>query len=295
MGDHVAQAGSYVCKDYARFDFSHFEKVSDEQLKEIEALVNSYIANQYEIITEVLDIESAKKTGATALFDEKYGDTVRVVSMGDVSKEFCGGTHANNTSDLGSFKINNEESIGSGIRRIECVTKLKAYEGFKEYEDKLNAIKDELKLKNIDMVFDRIVSLKNENAQLNSDLKKINEKLMNEQANALIKDAKDNGKFKYLLLKVNKYNGNIKEYASSLKNKINDGFVFIINTNEEKLSMVACAGTNAINSGIKCGDIISKACALANGKGGGKPDMAQGGGSNTNPDVILNAVEDLVK
>ena len=295
LGDHVAQAGSYVCKDYARFDFSHFEKVSDDQLKEIEKIVNTFIANQYPITTEVLAIEDAKKTGATALFDEKYGDFVRVVSMGDVSKEFCGGTHASNTADLGSFKINSEESIGSGIRRIECATKLVAYEGFKDYENRLNAIKDELKLKNIDQILDKIIQLKNDNNELSIELKKINDKLLNEQANSLVSDAKDNGKFKYLLLKVENYQGNIKEYAANLRNKINNGLVFIINKNDDKLSMVACAGENAINNGIKCGDIISKACSLANGKGGGRPDMAQGGGSGVDPQMVINEIESLVK
>ena len=295
LGDHVAQAGSYVCKDYARFDFSHFEKVSDDELKQIEALVNEYICSQYPITTQVLTIDEAKKTGAIALFDEKYGDTVRVVSMGDVSKEFCGGTHASNTSDLGSFKINGEESIGSGIRRIECATKLKAYEGFKDYENRLNAIKDELKLKNIDMIFDRIIGLKNENADLANELKKINEKLLNEQANSLVSSAKDNGKFKYIALKVSNYNGNLKDYASSLRNKIDGGFVFIVNSNGDKLSMVASAGQKVIDAGIKCGDVISKVCSLANGKGGGKPDMAQGGGSGVDPQILINEVENLVK
>jgi len=295
LGDHIAQAGSYVCKDYARFDFSHFEKVSDEQLKQVESLVNEFIAAQYPITTEVLSIDEAKKTGAIALFDEKYGDTVRVVSMGDVSKEFCGGTHASNTANLGIFKINSEESIGSGIRRIEVTTKLKAYEGFKDYEDRLNSIKDELKLKNIDMIFDRIIALKNENSELNIELKKIKEKLLNEEANSLIKNAKDNGKFKYIILELSNYSGNLKDYASSLKNKISNGFVFIINKNEDKLSMVACAGEDVIANGIKCGEVISKACTLANGKGGGRPDMAQGGGTNCDTKAIIELVESLVK
>ena len=295
LGDHVAQAGSYVCKDYARFDFSHFEKVNEQQLNEIEKLVNEYINNQYDITTEVLSIDEAKKTGAIALFDEKYGDTVRVVSMGDVSKEFCGGTHAYNTSNLGSFKIVNEESIGSGIRRIECVTKLKAYENFKELESKLNTIRDELKLKNIDMVLDKIISLKNENSSLNDELKKINEKLLNEQANSIVNNAKDNGKYKYLLLDLSNFKGNIKDYAVNLKNKINNGFVFIVNSNGEKLSMIATAGDNAINNGVNCGEIISKACALANGKGGGKPDLAQGGGNNADSKAIISLVESLLK
>ena len=295
LGSHVAQAGSYVCPGYARFDFSHFEKVNDEQLKEIEKTVNEFINGQYPITTEVLTIDEAKKTGAIALFDEKYGDTVRVVSMGDVSKEFCGGTHASNTSDLCEFKINYEESIGSGIRRIECMTKMKAYEGFKENEDKLNAIKDELKLKNVDLIFDRIVALKNENAALNSELKQLKDKLMNEEANSLASKAKDNGKFKYLILKLSKYEGNIKDYANSFKNKLDGGFVFIVNDNGDKLSMAAAAGDNAIASGIKCGEVISAACAMADGKGGGKPDLAQGGGVNKgNVDSIVSAVEKLL-
>ena len=295
LGNHIAQAGSYVCKDYARFDFSHYEKVSDEQLNKVEALVNEYIAKQLPIKTEVLTIEEAKKTGAIALFDEKYGDTVRVVSMGDVSKEFCGGTHASNTTDLGSFKIDYEESIGSGIRRIEMCTKLNAYDGFKEYEKKLNDLKDELKLKNIDQILDRLIQMKNENASLNSELKTIKEKLLNEEANSLINKAKDNGKYKYLLLSLDKYSGNLKDYANGIKNKLDGGFVFIVNSNEDRLSMVAAAGNKALDSGIKCGEIISKACGLANGKGGGKPDLAQGGGSSTDPKIILNEVENMLK
>ena len=295
LGNHIAQAGSYVCKDYARFDFSHYEKVSDEQLNKVEALVNEYIARQLPITTEVLSIEDAKKTGAIALFDEKYGENVRVVTMGDVSKEFCGGTHASNTADLGSFKILSEESIGSGIRRIEMCTKLEAYKQFKENENKLNVIKDELKLKNIDMIYDRLVQIKNENASLNAELKALKEKLINEEANSLISKAKNNGKFDYLLLTVDKYSGNLKDYATSIKNKLNGGFVFIVNKNDDKLSLVASCGKAALDNGIKCGEIISKACALANGKGGGKPDLAQGGGSNCDPQVIINEVENMLK
>ena len=295
LGSHVAQAGSYVCKDYARFDFTHFEKVNDEQLKEIEKLVNQYINNQYEITTQVMNIDEAKQSGAIALFDEKYGDTVRVVSMGDVSKEFCGGTHASNTADLGSFKIVSEESIGSGIRRIECLTKMKSYEEFKSLENKLNTIKNEVKAQSIDTIEDKITALKNENAQLNNELKKIKEKLLNEEANSLVNNAKNNGKFKYLLLSLDKYSGDLKSYAVNLRSKIDNGFVFLINKNDEKLSMVAAAGDKATSNGIKCGEIISKACAMANGKGGGRPDLAQGGGSKANPADILNEIESLIK
>ena len=294
LGNHIAQAGSFVCKDYARFDFSHYEKVSPEQLHDVEKLVNTYIAQQLPIKTEVLSIEDAKKTGAIALFDEKYGDEVRVVSMGDVSKEFCGGTHACNTADLGVFKINYEESIGSGIRRIESCTKLKAYEGFKETEAKLNRVRDELKLKNADMVYDRVVQMKNENAALNAQIRALNEKLMNEEANSLVSKAKDNGKFRYLTLSLKDYEGNLKDYASGIKNKLDGGFVFIVNQKEDKLSMVAACGEKALNEGIKCGEVISKLCAMANGKGGGRPDLAQGGGSGADPKELVKAAENLL-
>ena len=296
LGDHIAQAGSYVCKDYGRFDFSHYEKVSNEDLDKIERLVNEYICNEYPVTAQVLDIEEAKKTGATALFDEKYGDTVRVVSMGDVSKEFCGGTHVSNTSMLGSFKINYEESIGSGIRRIECCTKLVSYEGYKEYENKLNQLKDELKLQNINDIYTRVINLKNENADLNKQLKELKEKLMNEEANSLISKAKDNGSYKYLLLKLNNYEGNLKDYAAGIRNKLDGGFVFVINEQGEKLAMACACGPKVIDAGIKAGEIISMSCSLANGRGGGKPDLAMGGGVNDGAsEKILQEVENKLQ
>ncbi len=294
LGNHIAQAGSYVCKDYARFDFSHYEKVSDEQLKEVEKLVNQYINDSLDVTTEIMSIDEAKQSGAIALFDEKYSDEVRVVSMGNVSKELCGGTHVSNTSKLGSFKINYEESIGSGIRRIESCTKMDSYNMFKEYENKLNRIKDELKLKNIDMIYDKLIQLKNENSEYSNELRLLKEKLMNEEANSLINKAKNNGKFNYLLLDLDSYSGNLKDYATSIKNKLDGGFVFIVNKNADKLSMVASCGKKAIDVGINCGQIISKACAIANGKGGGKPDLAQGGGTNTESKIILEEVENLL-
>ena len=294
LGDHIAQAGSYVCKDYARFDFSHYEKVNDEQLAEVERLVNEYIVAELPVITDVLSIDDAKKTGAIALFDEKYGDTVRVVSMGDVSKEFCGGTHVDNTSRLGSFKILSEESIGSGIRRIESVTKLKAYEEFNAQQEKLAELKNLLKLKNSDMLKDRIQQMKNENDALGQELKSLKEKLINEEANALLNKAKDNGKFKYLLLSLHDYQNDLKEYATSIRNKLDGGFVFVLNEKEEKTSIIACAGNKAVENGIMCGKIISQIASIHDGKGGGKPDLAQGGISKTEPSVVLSEVEKLI-
>lgn len=295
LGSHIAQAGSYVCADYGRFDFTHFEKISDDNLKKIERLVNEYINAAYPVTTEILDIEEAKQTGAIALFDEKYEDKVRVVSMGSVSKEFCGGTHVSNTSELGSFKINYEESIGSGIRRIECCTKMPAYEGFKAYEDLLNDIKDDLKLKNINMIKDRIANMKDDISllqQANADL--IN-RIMNLDAESLALKANDNGKFKYLVISGKGISYNLKNYANLLKQKLNEGLVFIGNENEDKYSFVCAIGKNGLDNGLDAGQIVKKAAELCNGKGGGKKDLAQSGGSNTgNMPQIIATIEELM-
>ena len=164
VGDHIAQAGSFNGPDYGRFDFTHYEKLTEEQLHQIESRVNEMIAANVSVTTEVMAIEDAKKSGAIALFDEKYGDTVRVVSMGEYSKEFCGGTHVNNTGDLGVFKIVSEESIGSGVRRITSLTKLEAYKAFKEEEDYLIACSRILKNNNPMILQEKLNQLLEENA-----------------------------------------------------------------------------------------------------------------------------------
>ena len=296
LGDHVAQAGSYVCRDYGRFDFTHYEKISKEDLDKIERLVNEYICAAYPVNTEVLDIEEAKKTGAIALFDEKYEDKVRVVSMGAVSKEFCGGTHARNTADLGSFRIRSEESIGSGIRRIECCTKMEAYEDFKGLENRLEYLKDFLKLKNIDMIDDRVNAMKEDISRLEQDNANLINRVMNLDTDALVLKAENNGRFDYLVLSDKNIAYNLKNYAAMLKDKLKGGLVFIGNETEEKYSFVCSLGEKAVEAGFDAGNIVRKAAELCNGKGGGKKDMAQSGGSNTgNMPEIIKTVREMLK
>ena len=293
LGNHIAQAGSYVCKDYGRFDFSHFEKISDEDLLKVENLVNKWINEEHQVTTEVLDVEEAKKTNAIALFDEKYGDKVRVVTMGNVSKEFCGGTHVSNTSNLGSFKILSEESIGSGIRRIQCCTKMDAYNAALSYQDKMNELKDEFKLKTTDAVNDRIKQLKQEIQDLQNQNSKLNNRVINLDADAYAKDAKDNGKFKYLVLKTNKLDYNLKDFATMLRNKLDGGLVYIVNELDDKYQFVAGVGKNALDAGLNANDLVKLGASLADGKGGGKPDLAQAGGVNKgNVDEILKVIID---
>ena len=295
LGSHVAQAGSYVCKDYGRFDFTHFEKISPEDLNRIEKLVNEYICAAYPVNTDALDIEEAKKTGAIALFDEKYEEKVRVVSMGQVSKEFCGGTHVSNTSELGSFRIRSEESIGSGIRRIECCTKIDAYNEFKGLEDRLVSIRNDLKLKNIDMIPDRIEAMKADISRLEDENAALINRVMNLDADSLAAKAKNNGIFKYLVISDTDSSYNLKNFAVMLKNKLEGGLVFIGNSKDDKYSFVCALGDKAIENGFDAGNIVRKAAELCNGKGGGRKDMAQSGGSNTgNMKEILDTVDKLV-
>ncbi|MDO4500613.1 MAG: alanine--tRNA ligase [Erysipelotrichaceae bacterium] len=296
VGNHVAQAGSYVCKDYARFDFSHFEKISEEDLNKIERLVNSWIDGEYPINTQVMDIEEAKQTGAIALFDEKYGDKVRVVKMGEVSTEFCGGTHASNTAELGVFKIVSEESIGSGIRRITVKTKTEAYNDFKGLQATLTDLRDTLKLKNIDLVPGKVDQLLATIKELENENAKLNTRVMNLDSDDKVAKANDNGKFKYVVFACDKSEYNLKDYATAIKNKLDGGAVFIGNATDEKYSFVCALGEKAIAAGLEAGNIVKEAALLANGKGGGKKDMAQSGGVNNGQmDAIIAKVNELFK
>ena len=281
LGDHIAQAGSYNCPDYGRFDFTHFEKPTVEQLHEVERIVNEKINENLPVTTEVLAIEDAKKTGATALFDEKYGDTVRVVSMGDFSKEFCGGTHVSNTGDLGSFRIVSEESVGSGVRRITCETKMKAYASFKQEEDYLNATAALLKMKNWEGLQERIEKLLEENASLKKQVSEAESKAMAAEADSVLKQAEDIKGLSCLFLKLkDKDSKGLKEYAETLRNKLTEGFVFISNETNGKVTFVAASSKSAIEKGIKAGDIVKAAAQVCGGNGGGRPDMAQAGGKD---------------
>ena len=212
------------------------------------------------------------------------------------SKEFCGGTHAFNTSDLGSFKITSEESVGSGIRRIECVTKMKAYEAFKASEAKLDGIKDSLKLKNVDMIGDRITSMKDSISSLENEKAQLLTRVMNLDSDVVVSKASDNGKFKYVVLSYEGLQYNAKDFANAIKNKLNGGAVFIGNKTSEKYSFVCALGENAINAGLDAGAIVRQAATLCDGKGGGKKDLAQSGGVNNGQMTkVLDAIKDLFK
>ena len=282
LGTHVAQAGSYNGPDYGRFDFTHYEKPTEEQLKEVERIVNEKIQENIPVTTEVLAIEDAKKTGAVALFDEKYGDTVRVVSMGDFSKEFCGGTHVSNTGALGVFKIISEESIGSGVRRITSVTKMKAYDTFKAEEEYLLSAASILKMHSYSGFKEKISALIEENNALKKQIALQNEKAMQMEAENLVSKAEEINGVKVLIVRQKDQPGNgLKNFAETMRNKMGSGVVFVSNESAGKVTFVCAAAKDAVGKGIKAGDIVKAAAQLTGGNGGGRPDMAQAGGKDT--------------
>ena len=281
LGDHIAQAGSYVCDEYVRFDFTHFEKISEANLKEVEALVNKFIAKKDDVVIELLSLEDAKKTNATALFDEKYGDVVRVVTMGDVSKEFCGGCHVGNTAELGVFKIESEESVGSGVRRIVGKTSYAAYEAFIEYENTLKDLASMLKLNGIVKVPGKVEQLINEKNDLLKKCAELNAQLLNAKASEFAAEAVEHNNLKYLVKVVNDLDGNaMKNLSASLMDHMQEGVIFLGGVCDEKVVFVARASKSAVSNGVHAGNLIKLAASVCDGKGGGKPDLAQGGGKN---------------
>ena len=292
LGDHVSQAGSFVSDEYVRFDFTHFEKISEAQLKEVESLVNRFISQKDDVVIELMDLESAKKTKATALFDEKYGDIVRVVTMGEVSKEFCGGCHVANTSELGVFKIESEESIGSGIRRIVGKTGYAAYEAFTAYENTLKEIAKTLKLNGISTVAGKVSQLLEEKNTLQKKCAELNGQLMNAKAGEIAGDAIEKDGLKYLVKVMNDLDGNaMKSMSASLMDHLQNGVIFLGGVCDGKLVFVARASHSAVLKGIHCGNLIKNAALLCDGKGGGKPDLAQGGGKNC--DALESAMQTI--
>jgi len=251
IGSHINQAGSYVDDNRLRFDFTHFEKITNEQLKAVEQKVNDVIFKGIDVEIANMSKEEALASGAMALFDEKYGDTVRVVSVGNYSKELCGGCHVTNSSNIGLFKIETEESVGSGIRRIEAVTGKIAYDKVTSLTEELNAVKKEVEA-------------------LNSKLNALN------AANRMNDIQNING-VKVLFVEEDMESNKAKQLAFDLRDKIDSGIVILVSKFEEKCSYFVGVSKDYVASGIKAGDVVKKINAIVDGRGGGKPDFAQGG------------------
>ena len=280
LGDHVEQSGSYQDGERTRFDFSHGQAMTAEEIKKVEAIVNEKIAEDLPVETKVMSLEEAKKTGAMALFGEKYGDTVRVVMIGDFSRELCGGTHVGHTGDIASFKILSESGVAAGIRRIEALTGRNVTAYYQEMEEKLAETARILKTTPASLT-ERAEHLMAELKALQSE----NESLKSKAAKEALGDVMDqvvevNG-VKLLATKVSGVDMNgLRELGDQLKTKIAEGVVVLMSALDGKVNMVAMATDGAMKKGAHAGNLIKGIAALVGGGGGGRPNMAQAGGKN---------------
>lgn len=282
LGGHTSQAGSLVTPEYLRFDFSYNGAVPAEKLDEIEALVNEKIGEALPISWIETDIESAKKLGAVAVFTEKYGEKVRVVSIGDFNAEFDGGTHANNTSELGLFKIVSESGIGAGVRRIEAVTATAAFNLMKEHENQLAYIADLVKAPQLKDAPEKVTALQTQLKELERQVASLEAKIANSAADNIFNDVKTLGTHTAIIAQV-EVSGmeQLRSIADQWKaNNASDVLVLIAKTGEDKVNLIIGMSKDAIANGIKAGDMIKVVAPVVGGNGGGRPDLAQAGGKN---------------
>ncbi|TDQ51204.1 alanyl-tRNA synthetase [Permianibacter aggregans] len=276
LGSHVTQKGSLVDPDRLRFDFSHNEPVKPEELLRIEQIVNEQIRANNAVAVDLMAPEQAIKAGAMALFGEKYGDTVRVLSMGEFSKELCGGTHVKRTGDIGLFKIISEGGIAAGIRRIEAVTGEGALAWLHERESQLNQLASSLK-SDVSNLPNRVQQMADRNKQLEREIEKLKAAAAAGKAEQLINQAKKLGGVNVIVAELDGLDGKaLREAAERLRDKLGEALVLLLSSDGEKLSYIAAA-SKSVSGRIGAGEVVSHIAQLLGGRGGGKPEMAQGG------------------
>ncbi len=295
LGDHVHQAGSLVEPDRLRFDFTHFEAITADQLAQIDAIVNDAVLEGYPIVTEVLPIEEAKKKGAVAMFGEKYGEVVRVVEMGDFSMEFCGGTHLDNTAKVGPFRVKSESSIASGVRRIEATVGKSTLDDIEKNRKALYHAAALMKTSPADLEA-RIEQQMTEMKELRQALEKFKaESSLNEARNFLM-SAKAVGGLQVVTASRPGMDANaLRQMGDFLRDKESAVVAVLASVNGEKVTFLAVCGKDAVAKGIKAGDLVKLVSGICGGKGGGKPDSAMGGGTDIlKVDDALAAVDNFV-
>ncbi len=291
LGSHVEQAGSAVDGERLRFDFSHFSAMTPAQIKAVEKIVNDEIANGLPVVTQEMSIEDAKKSGAMALFGEKYGDTVRVVKMGDFSTELCGGTHVKNTGAITVFKILSESGVAAGVRRIEALTGKGVFSYYEEMEQMLDAAAKAAKTTPAALVDKIIDGYINEIKQLRSENESLKSKAAKDALGDVMDQVQEIAGVKLLATKVPNVDMNgLMDLGDQLKNKLGEGVVLLISDLEGKVNMMAMATEEAMKKGAHAGNLIKGIAALVGGGGGGRPNMAQAGGKN--PVGIDNALQE---
>ena len=280
LGAHVEQKGSLVTPDRLRFDFAHFQAMTPEEIEKVEAIVNEEIAKALPVETKVMSLEEAKKTGAMALFGEKYGDSVRVVCMGDFSRELCGGTHVANTSEIATFKIVSEAGVAAGVRRIEALTGDGVFAYYKEAEKELAEAAKLLKTTPAG-ILEKIAGLQNEIKALQSENESLKSKLAKDALGDVMDQVCEVNGVKFLPAKVEGVDMNgLRDLGDQLREKIGEGVVLIASVTDGKVSLMAAVTDGAMKQGAHAGNLIKGIAALVGGGGGGRPNMAQAGGKN---------------
>jgi alanyl-tRNA synthetase len=296
LGDHVQQAGSLVEPDRLRFDFTHFSAMTAQELAEVSRLVNAAILEGYSVRTEEMGIDAAKQAGAVALFGEKYGDVVRVVSMGDYSVELCGGTHLDNTAKTGVFHIESEGSVASGVRRIEATTGLVSLETMHRAQQLLFQTAGVFKVKPAELR-ERAEQSVSELKDLRHRLEHFKAKEAAGEADRYLFAARAVGGLKVVTAAVGADGANhLRAMGDRLRDKASDLVGVLATVAEDKVTFLAVCGKEAVAKGVRAGDIIKAVTAIAGGSGGGKPDSAMGGGKDPSKlDEALAAVDGLVR
>lgn len=281
LGEHVQQAGSLVSPDTVRFDFTHFSAITPEEMAAIEQEVNEKILEDLTVDIQEMAIEDAKKSGAIALFGEKYGEVVRVVSMGDYSKEFCGGTHLSNTAKVGSFSVISEFSVAAGVRRIEAVVGKKTLEELNTKTAQIRNIAEKLKTSPAELEH-KAVQCMDEIRELKKTTDQMQSRIMSVEAESFIANAKQVGSLKVVSAKLNDISTDaLKKMGDILKDRESSLVALLACAKEDKITFLAVCGKDAIAAGVRAGDVIKAVAKLTGGSGGGKPDSAMGGGKDT--------------
>ncbi len=280
LGSHVEQAGSSVNADRLRFDFTHFSAMTEEEIQKVERIVNEQIRVALPVKAENMPIEEARKTGAAALFGEKYGDVVRVVSMGEFSKEFCGGTHVDNTSAIMAFKIISETGVAAGVRRIEALTSKGLMDYYHAVEEQLHHAAKLVKAKP-EQLADKIQHLMAENKALGSEIESLKSKMAKDAMGNVMDQVQQIEGVKLLATSVEGVDMNgLRDLGDQLKEKLGEGVILLVSAAGEKVNLMAMATEEAVSQGAHAGNLIKACAACVGGGGGGRPNMAQAGGKN---------------
>ena len=293
LGDHVSQKGSYVDPHRLRFDFTHFSPMTDEEIKKVEDIVNEQIQAALPVVTEKMTVDEAKKTGAMALFGEKYGEVVRVVKMGDFSMELCGGTHVANTKEITSFKIISESGSAAGTRRIEALTNAGLLEHYKTMEEALSRASSILKCSPMD-VESKVSSLLQEVKSLTKENDKLKAKIAKDAAGNVTDAAEDVNGIKILAKQLEGVDMNgLRDLGDETKNKLGEALILFVSEQNGKVMLLAMATDGAVKKGAHAGNLIREVASVVGGGGGGRPNMAQAGGKKPEaiPEALTKAIE----